>query len=96
VIVAGHVNKPGVANASLHCQGGNVIVSVNDALKQFQANFQGVTFEDCELYQPCLIALCGEANVVFDAPSIEGIQLRGFGEGRLCQACFASADAFDS
>jgi hypothetical protein len=79
--VSGHISKPGIANASLQCQGGNVTVSVDETLQQFQPNFRGVSFEDCELYQPCLIAVCGDAHVVFDAPSITGVNLQGFADG---------------
>jgi hypothetical protein len=79
--VSGHISKPGVANASLNCQGGNMLVTVDEALEQFQPNFRGVTLEDCELFQSCLISVCGDAHMVFDAPSITGVQLQGFADG---------------
>jgi hypothetical protein len=78
---SGHITKPGFTNASLHCRGGDINGTVNPALRQFQSTFTGINFTDCQLYQPCLIALCGDAHVVFDSPSITDIQLQGFADG---------------
>jgi hypothetical protein len=79
--LSGHDTKPGVASAQMQCSRGNVNVTIHPALEQFRANFRGVELTDCQLYQKCLVAICGDAQVDFDAPSIKGLMLQGFADG---------------